>query len=168
MRTLIALSWLAGATTSGVACTCVTSAASDAKTLMRTSTVVFRGVVTERKLLPTRADMRGRNRYAITFKVEEYWKGPLKRLVVIYGVDPGTDCLGDGGYQVGQEYLVYATETYARDFYLGEDFWYGWADILPLNTRILIPDTACMPGGEISSVKHILRELGKGSHPSKP
>jgi hypothetical protein len=37
--------------------------------------VVFRGAVIERKMLPSRDDMRGRRRYSITFRVEEYWKG---------------------------------------------------------------------------------------------
>jgi len=87
-------------------CSCVTTANSTAKELMADDAVVFRGTVVERKTLPSRTEMKDRSRFAITFRVNEYWKGSPGRTLVIYGMDPGTDCLGDGGYRVAKEYLV--------------------------------------------------------------
>lgn len=147
-------------------CTCVTAVDSTAKTLMTNDAVVFRGMVIERKTLPSRPEMRGRNRYAITFRVDEYWKGSPARTIV-YGLDPGTDCLGDGDYQVGKEYLVYAVEDRSRDVLLDEYFWYGWKDILPEGSPVLIPDTACKPGGQVPKVRDALRELGPGRVPKR-
>jgi hypothetical protein len=130
--------------------------------------VVFRGTVLERKALPQRSEMRGRRRYAITFRVDEYWKGSVGRRVIIYGVDDGTDCLGDGGYEVGKNYLVYAGEQDVRDVILeGGFFWYGWTDVLPKGTKMLMAQTACTLGGETSSVRKAIRELGKARMPGK-
>lgn len=72
-------------------------------------------VVIERKTLPTRREMKGPGRYAITFRVEEYWKGSPGRTLTLYGLDGGTDCLGDGDYQIGRNYLVYAVEQEVKD-----------------------------------------------------
>jgi hypothetical protein len=132
---------------------------------MTYAAVVFRGKVVERKALPTRDDMHSRGRYAITFRVDEYWKGSPASTIVIYGVDPGTDCMGDGGYEAGQAYLVYAAEVEVKDISLNDHILLGWADLLPEGTKILVPDTACMPGGEASKARKALRELGKGKRP---
>jgi hypothetical protein len=140
---------------------------STAKTIMADDAAVFRGVVIDRKTLPARAEMRGRNRYAITFRVAEYWKGSPEEILVIYGLDPGADCLGDGGYQIGKEYLVYAIEQRAKDVLLDGYFWYGWEDVLPRGTTMLIPDTACKPGGEVAKARQALHELGRGRSPSR-
>jgi hypothetical protein len=59
--------------------------------------------------------MKGRRRYAIAFQVDEYWKGSPNRTRVLYGADDGADCLGDGGYEVGKNYLVYAGEQDVKD-----------------------------------------------------
>jgi hypothetical protein len=134
---------------------------------MADDAMVFRGTVIERKTLPPRTDMRGRGRYAITFRVEEYWKGTPGRTVVIHGLDPGTDCLGDGGYQVGKGYLVFAYEQRSRDVRLDDFLWYGWKDVLPEGTAMLIPDTACKPGGEVAKVRSTLDELGTGRVPAE-
>ena len=166
-RVLLALSLVSSCTTA-LACTCVTMALnSTAKTMMSDDAVVFRGVVTQRKTLPSRAEMRERNRFAITFRVDEYWKGSPGRTLVIYGLDPGTDCLGDGGYQVGKEYLVYAREERAKDVLMGDYFWYGWKDILPEGSVMLVPDTACKPGGEVAKARAALGELGLGRVPTE-
>jgi hypothetical protein len=93
-RTLLVISLISSSITA-FPWTCVTAANSTATTMMADDAVVFRGVVVERKTLPSRAEMRGRNRYAITFRVDEYWKGSPGRTLVIFGLDPGTDCLGD-------------------------------------------------------------------------
>ena len=132
---------------------------------MADDAVVFRGVVLERKLLPSRVDMRRRNRYSITFQVSEYWKGSPGRTLVMYGVDPGADCLGDGGYQVGKVYLVFAAEQKVEDVLRDGRLWYGWKDILPEASAMLIPDTACKPGGEVTKVLDVLHELGPGRVP---
>jgi hypothetical protein len=84
---------------------------------------------------------------------------------VIYSLDPGTDCLGDGGYQVGKAFLVFALEQKVQDVLLGDYFWYGWKDILPEGAVMLVPDTACKPGGEIAKVRVALHELGAGRVP---
>jgi hypothetical protein len=135
---------------------------------MADDAVVFRGAVIERKTLSSRTEMRGRNRFAIKFRVDEYWKGSPGRILVIYGMDPGTDWLGDGGYRVGAEYLVYARDQRATDVLLGDDFWYGWKDILPEGSPMLVPDTACKPGGEVAVSRSALTELGAGLVPKGP
>ena len=131
--------------------------------------IVFRGTAIERKALPQRSEMRGRRRYSITFRVDEYWKGPVGRNVILYGVDNGTDCLGDGGYEVGRNYLVYASEREVKDIVMENGFfWYGWTDVLPEGTKMLVPQTACEPGGgETSATRKAIRELGKARMPGK-
>ena len=52
--------------------------------------VVFRGTVTDKKLMPARTDMKGRGRYEITFRVDKDWKGSRHRTIVISGMDEGT------------------------------------------------------------------------------
>jgi hypothetical protein len=132
---------------------------------MNDATRVFRGVVIERKILPRRPDLR-RGRYAITFRVDEYWKGSPASTIVIYGVDPGTDCMGWGDVEVGKAYLMYAGEQEAKDVVVGDHFWIGWADLFPKGTKLLVP-VACAPSGEVSTagVDQALRELGKGKRP---
>jgi hypothetical protein len=153
-----------------LSCTCVVAKNSNARTAMSDASVVFRGTVLERLALPQRSEMKGRDRYAITFRVDEYWKGLPGRRVTLYGVDGGTDCLGDGGYEVGKDYLVYASEQDVQDVtYDGlrdGPLWYGWTDVLPRGTKMLVPQTACMPGGQTSSVRKSLRALGKGRTPA--
>jgi hypothetical protein len=133
---------------------------------MSSASVVFRGTVLQRKTLPQGVEMRGRGRYAITFRVNEYWKGSLGRSVILYGVDAGTDCMGDGGYEVSKTYLVYASELEVKDVVVGGHFWYGWADVLPEGTKMLVP-TACAPSGEGVDRKALHRDLGKGRIPIK-
>jgi hypothetical protein len=135
---------------------------------MNDDAAVFRGVVLDRKMLPVRADMRGRNRYVIEFKVDEYWKGTPSRTLSIYGMDSGTDCMGDGGHEIGKEYLVYARQQEAKDVHLDEEtLWFGWLDVVAEGSSMLVPDTACKPGGEVTAVKvkKALRQLGKGKIP---
>jgi hypothetical protein len=165
---LVTLSFLLSFALPALPCTCVVAANSNAKTAMVDVSIVFRGTVLERKALPQRSEMRGRRRYAITFRVDEYWKGPVGRTVIIYGVDNGTDCLGDGGYEVGRNYLVYVAEEEVKDIVMEDGFfWYGWTDVLLEGTKMLVPRTACEPGGETSAVRKAIRELGKGRMPAK-
>lgn len=151
-------------------CTCVVPLKSDARTAMNdvSISIVFRGTVLNRQTLPRRVEMRGRGRYAITFHVDEYWKGAPEPSVILYGLDSGTDCLGDGGYEIGKNYLVYASEQNVKDVIMENGyFWYGWTDVLPDGTKMLVPETACLPGGETSAVRKAIRKLGKGRIPTK-
>lgn len=147
-------------------CSCVSAAGSTAKTLADDYPVVFRGTVLERKVLPERIEMKGRRRYAITFRVDEYWKGSPEGTRILYGAESGTDCLGDGGYEAGKNYFVYAEEQVSKDRLLGDMFWFGWTDVLPEGTHMLVP-AACAPGGEttVPVVRTSLRQLGKGRTP---
>ena len=133
------------------------------------ATVVFRGTVTDKKPLPSRTEMHGRGRYEIAFRVDEYWKGPQQPTMVVYGLDNGTDCMGGSSYVVGKNYLVFASERPSDDVLWpgGATFWFGWTDIVPKGTPILMP-TACAPGGETSKifVKDALSRLGKGTPPA--
>jgi hypothetical protein len=148
-------------------CTCVSAAGSTAKTMVKDYAVVFRGTVVERELLPQRVEMKGRRRFSITFRVGEYWKGSPDRMRILYGVDNGTDCMGDGGYEVGRNYLVYAGDQVVKDVILDNAFfWFGWTDVLPEGTHMLVP-RACAPGGETTTVeaRTALRELGRARTP---
>jgi hypothetical protein len=106
--------------------------------------------------------MRGRQRYAVTFRVDQYWKGTPAQTITLYDLDAGTDCHGFG-YEVGKEYLVYAFQEGAKDYKMDDFFWFGWTDVLAPGTSMLQP-TACTPGGETSSrlVRRTMRELGLG------
>ena len=133
------------------------------------ASAVFRGTVTEKKLLPARKEMNGRGRYEITFQVDEIWKGPRQRKIVIYGLTDGTDCIGGSGYEVGKNYLIFASEQPSQDVLLdGARFWYGWTDVLPKGMPMLVP-TGCTPNGETSKdlVMDALKQLGKGSPPAE-
>jgi|SRR5579862_982829 len=148
-------------------CTCVSAVGTTAKTIVNDYAAVFQGTVVERKVLPRRAEMKGRGRYAITFRVDEYWKGSPDRMRILYGVSEGTDCMGGSSYEVGKNYLVYAREQVVRDEILDNGFfWYGWTDVLPEGTKMLVPG-ACTPEGETTMpwVRAALRELGKGRTP---
>lgn len=145
-------------------CTCVSAVGATAKTMVNDYDVVFRGTVIERKVLPQRAEMRGRRRYSISFRVDEYWSGSPDRMRILYGLDGGIDCMGDGGYEVGKNYLVYAEQKIVKDVILDDaSFWFGWTDVLPEGTQMLVPG-ACAPGGETATVavRRALRRLGKG------
>jgi hypothetical protein len=151
------------------ACTCVSAVGANARTQMGDAAFVFRGLVAEVKLLPRHPEMRGRQRVAVTFRVNRYWKGAPTRTATLYDLDPGTDCHGFG-YEAGKEYLVYASMNEARDYRLDKDyFWFGWTDILAPGTKILEP-LSCNPGGLTSErvVRKALSELGRGNAPPLP
>jgi hypothetical protein len=148
-----------------VPCTCVFEVNSNARTEMDQASLVFRGTAIERSTLPQRAEMKGRGRYAVTFRVVEYWKGSPAATVVLYDMDPDADCQG-WGYEAGKNYLVYASQTAATDVSPQGDFWYGWTDVLPEGSKMLIP-TPCTEGGETKRVRKALRQLGKGRVPAK-
>ena len=150
---------------SAMACTCV-SLPSDPEP-SQIAGLLFRGTVMRVETLPEHPEMRGRQRYAVTFRVEEYWRGAPARTITLYDLDPGTDCMG-AGFQKGRTYLVFGREGTAKDHRLDPDFfWFGWTDVLPPGTRMLFGDTACAPGGETSEslVRKQLAKLGRGRKP---
>jgi hypothetical protein len=131
------------------------------------ASLVFRGTVTDKKLMPARTEMKGRGRYEITFRVDENWKGSRQRTVVIYGLDGGPDCMGGSSYEVGKNYLVFASKQSPEDGPLATKLWF-WTDVLPKGTSMFVPK-ACAPSGETSEifVKDALNQLGKGSPPAE-
>src|SRR5579871_3817209 len=134
------------------------------------ASVVFRGPVTDRQSLATLPAMRGRRRYAITFRVDEYWRGSPHRSMILYGLDDGTDCMGGSSFEVGKNYLVFASEKPSEDVFLpnSKQLWFSWADVLPSGTRALML-TECAPSGETSKLfaKAAIDRLGKGHPPDE-
>ena len=131
------------------------------------ASVVFRGTVTGKRLLPARAEMKGRGRYAITFLVGEDWKGSQQRTIVIYGLDEKYDCIAGSSYEVGKNFLVFASEQQSQDVPVyGINWWF--TDVLPKGTPMLVP-SPCTPSGETSKVfvRNALNQLGKGSPPTE-
>jgi hypothetical protein len=59
------------------------------------------------------------------------------------------------------------TEVDVRDVNLEGEFWYGWTDVLPKGTKMLMPQIGCTSGGKTSAVKKAIRELGKARMPAK-
>jgi hypothetical protein len=156
-----------------VACTCVNTPS--AREALGISAVVFRGTVLKSDRLPEHREMHGRQRYAVALRVIEYWKGDPGRMVTLYDLDPGTDCMG-AEFRVAREYLIFASEEGATDHRLDgisasgkatDSFWYGWTDVLKPGTPMLQPATGCNMGGDLSdsAVRQQLRQLGPGKHP---
>ncbi len=92
----------------------------------------------------------------------------MRRVLKLYSLSSGTDCVG-GNYDLGQKYLIFASEQPAQDHKLGEFFWYGWTDVVPKGALIIEAMTACIPGGKTADavVKTALRELGEGRRPTQ-
>lgn len=132
---------------------------------LKLAAVVFRGTVLKSEVLPTHPEMRGRQRFAVTLRVAEYWKGYRGATVTLYNLSPGTDCIG-AGLRPGSEYLIFASEEGARDHRPDGDFlWYGWTDVLPSGTPMLQPLATL--GGDLSDpvVRGDMRKLGRGKKP---
>jgi hypothetical protein len=121
--------------------------------------------------LPVRPEMKGRGRVKVIFEVLRYWKGKPNSLVTLYDLSLGEsgDCMGYG-FQIGKEYLVYAQSTISKDVRPDPDFfWYGWTDVIPVGTPMLVPAMACSPGGDVkrSYTRAALRRLGAGEKPDR-
>jgi hypothetical protein len=133
---------------------------------MRTSSLIFRGVVAGKRKLPASEKIHG-SVYAVTYRVDEYWKGSPTRELVIYGmanVFPGR-CEGWGEVSVGKEYLIYAFEREVQEEYSQPDrTWIDYVDVIPKGTKIMTVG-ACAPSGEVSrsDVDLTLRNLGPGT-----
>jgi hypothetical protein len=156
---LRALIWTWGA--SALACTCVTSASE--RVPAPHASIVFRGTVSAVDRLPEHPKMRGRQRYVVTLRVEESWRGSVGSVITLYDLDPGTDCMGRT-FVKGEEYLIFALEQESRDYELDSDnFWHGWTDVQPKGSK-MVRELSCTPGGETSRdpVREALKRLGKG------
>src|SRR5258708_446349 len=134
---------------------------------MRTSSVIFRGVVVGKRKLPAPERIH-ESVYAVTYRVDEYWKGSPARELVIYGmadVFPGR-CEGWGDVSVGKEYLIYAFESEVKDgpYSQPERTWIEYVDVIPKGTKIMRVD-ACAPSRQLSGsgVDPALRNLGPGT-----
>ncbi len=156
------------------ACTCVSALATTARTEMADAARVFRGTVIETRRLPDHPDpdARVRWRFVITIRVNRIWKGPPTPTVTLYDLSPGTDCQGFG-FEVGKEYLVYASEDSAKDLKINGRLFYAWTDLFAEGTPMLRPKS-CSSTGLTSEkyVHHALDELGPGravprGHPVK-
>ena len=62
---------------------------------LKGATIVFRGTVLKSAVLKQHPEMGSRQRYAVTLRATEYWKGDRGDTVMLYDLDPGTDCLGE-------------------------------------------------------------------------
>src|SRR5437016_3347586 len=110
------------------ACTCVDT--DPPREALKSSAVVFRGTVLKADRLAEHPRMRGRQRWAVTLRVLEYWKGDPGPVVTLCDLDPGTDCMG-AGLQPGKQYLIFASQEIVKDYQPDPDFfWYGWTDVL--------------------------------------
>ena len=138
------------------------------KVALTHAAVLFRGTALQSEVLPQHLEMRGRARYSVTFRVNEYWKGTPALTLKLYHLASGTDCMG-GDCEVGKEYLHYASEEGARDLKMDDFFWSGWTDVIPQGKPMLQPIEACIPGGETTdpAVRAALLDLGKGVVPPK-
>ena len=148
---------------SAMACTIVNQP--PPREALKLAAVVFRGTVLSSKLLPSHPEMRGRQRFVVTVRVREYWKGNPGETVTLYDLAPGTDCMG-AGLRPGNEYLIFASEEGARDYQPdGDFFWFGWTDVLPAGTPMLQPLGTL--GGDLSDavVQSNMRQLGRGKRP---
>gem|GEM_PF-5690281 len=105
--------------------------------------------------------MGDRDRYVTTFRISEYWKGTPPQEVKVYSAKIGS-CF-EYEFRPGREYLVYAEQVASKDVRPDPDFfWYGWTDLIPKGRKMLVPDGACGPGGEVSQVRANVRALGRG------
>jgi hypothetical protein len=168
-KTLAMLFLCGGTAIPMLACSCVfsvdpTNPETSDQMFMRTSAVIFRGVVVGKRKLPAPERVHG-SVYAVTYRVDEYWKGSPAREVVIYGmadIFPGR-CEGWGDVSVGKEYLIYAFEREVQND-RPDRTQIAFVDVLPKGTKIMTVG-ACTPSGEVSrsDVDPAVRKLGPGT-----
>ena len=172
--------------TAALPCTDIVPAPEYAKTRMAEATVVFRGTVIERTALPERSDMAAK-RYAVKFRVNEYWKGSPASTLILYEAVTllYNPCSWSRQPKPGGVYLVYALEKRATDEIMSDQdrqilpsllpsslprdttfrLWYGWTDIMPEGTAMLVE---IFGGGEVSdlNVQRCIKVLGTGQTPA--
>jgi hypothetical protein len=138
--------------------------------LMRTSAVIFRGAVIGKRRLPAPERIQG-SVYAVTYRVDEYWKGSPARELVIYGISDvfAGRCEGWGDVTVGKEYLIYAFESEVQEHNQPARAWIEYVDVVPKGTKIMTVG-ACTPSGEVSrsDARPALLKLGPGTRLRQP
>jgi hypothetical protein len=80
---------------------------------VKLAALVFRGSFVKSETLPPHPETRGRQRFAVTLRVAEYWKGSRGEIVTLYDVSPRTVWVL--GYK-WVEYLIFASEEGAREY----------------------------------------------------
>ena len=172
--------------TAALPCNCVVPDPAYAKTRMAEATIVFRGTVIERKALPERSDMAAK-RYAVKYRVNEYWKGSPASTLILYEATTTLlpICSCSLPPEPGMVYLVYAVEKPAKDEIISDQdrkilpsrlpsslprdttfrLWYGWTDIMPEGTAMLVESFG---GGHVAdpSVQRCIEVLGTGQTPA--
>ncbi len=172
--------------TTALPCTIVVPDPANAKTRMAEATIVFRGTVIERTALPERSDMAAK-RYAVKFRVNEYWKGSPANTLILYEATTllYNPCSWSRPPEPGRVYLVYAVEKRAKDEIMSDQdrkilpsllpsslprdttfrLWYGWTDIMPEGTAMLVESFG---GGDVRdlNVQRCIEVLGTGQTPA--
>lgn len=170
-KTLTMLFLFVGTAGPVLACTCAfvvdpANPETPDEMFMRTSSVIFRGVVVGKRKLPAPERIHG-SVYAVTYRVDEYWKGSPGRELVIYGmadVFPGR-CEEWGEVSIGEEYLIYAFDGEVQDEQSYPNrTWIEYVDVIPKATKIMTV-RACTYSGQVSMsyVVRALRNLGPGT-----
>jgi hypothetical protein len=124
------------------ACSCAEPPSVESE--LERSKAVFSGEVLEVK---EQKDFRGYMKNKVLFEVTDTWKGVTESQVIITTGSGGGDC--GFGFQVGQEYLVYASESTM------------YSDEAELVTII------CDRTTELSSAQEDLAVLGEGKPPTE-
>ena len=147
-------------TTSALACSCFPTGV---KLDIESSNTVFRGAVEDVKELPQRQGSHWKRRL-VTFRVSRVWKGTDDRRLSVYVREPGEDCVG-ARFELGKEYLVFAIQQEARDYWLGDRLSYGWTDLMTEGTAFLTVNNFCDSTGEVRLERKALAALGRGRAP---
>jgi hypothetical protein len=126
-------------------------------------------------------------RYAVKFRVDEYWKGSPANTLILYEfttkLNFGGSCSGPP--EPGKAYLLYAVEERAKDHIMSDGereglplllpsslprdttfrLWSGWTDIMPEGTAMLVRSFG---GGDVTdpNVQLCLEVLGIGQRPA--
>lgn len=142
------------------ACSCFPTGV---KLEIESSNTVFRGAVEDIKELPQRQASHWKRRL-VTCRVSRVWKGTGDRRLSIYLREPGEDCVG-ARFEPGKEYLVFAIQQEARDYWLGDRLSYGWTDLMPDGTTFLTVNNFCDSTGAVRLERRALAALGRGRAP---
>ena len=118
-------------------CTCQIYGDGSPRAFRHYAKIVFAGEVVEVKQTIESERENGASQYAVRFRVERYWKGPVPAEAVVH-----TDLHGCGpDFKVGTRYLVYA---------MGKTL-----------------ETACTRTRILADADRDLRELGPGKDPKR-
>lgn len=105
---LLALAFAGGIDSLAWACKC--KQPPDTKTALAGSPAVFVGKV-------TRVDEAGEHEYAVTFEVDQSWKGVTAKEVVVRTAKQSATC--GYNFEMGKSYLVYCTASTEKELRTG-------------------------------------------------